>query len=280
MTFTNMIRSKSNDVGFYDQINAKECLSVLEIPDGRNCLQNAWLTITINYSLDFVDKKNLSNYAYIKAGKAYAKDANEKEIPLRDWDSQSTVEFNRRFAKAEEFWNYKFLLLTPADYSGLDFNGIGPLTPILYTTRPNVICLFRLKSGGNPTHLSIKVVRPDFSGWDKFWNNDFFRSDKLHYAESAVANETVWHELGHALDQLHIKALKGDKKCLVDINADRCYDGPNIMGKGKDLEPVNARAWRELIWHHTGVHQNRWVATMAVNTPPRIIYANNLDKNL
>ena len=116
--------------------------------------------------------------------------------------------------------------------------------------RPNVICLFRLSSGGSPTHLSIKVVRPELSGWDKFWGKEFRSNSGLY--DDQDDKQTLWHELGHALDQVHIKALLGDQKCLVAINADDCYSelngiAPNIMGRGTGLLPVNAKAWLELI---------------------------------
>src|SRR5262249_42764880 len=133
---------------------------------------------------------------------------------------------------------------------------------------PNVICLFRLKPGLSPTHLRINVVRPDPSFWDNIFGRSY-RSNKFNYQIQDVDTKTLWHELGHALDQLHIMALKGDPQCMVDVNADRCYEGPNIMGRGKELEPLNARAWNELIGHHTDTPKEKWKATLSVNTPPR-----------
>lgn len=252
---------------FSHEVNASEFDSKLEVPDGRNPNQNAWLTVTINYSLNFVDRRNPTSKVRLKNGKAYIKDTNNDEFELKDWDFQSQQSFNRRFCKGADFWNYKFLLITPHDYDGLDFESMaGPG----WVCRPNVICLFRLKSGGSPTHLKIDAVRPDISGWSAFWGTNF-RSHSRLYDEDDVKSRTLWHELGHALDQLHIQALLGDKQCLVDINADRCYDGDNIMGRGAKLEPVNAKPWRELIFHHTQVPQSKWTVTQAVNTPPRAI---------
>jgi hypothetical protein len=256
---------------YYYQVNAMEFSSLLEIPDGKNPTQNSWLTITINYEFDFVDSKNLGGVIYKKDGKFYAKDSDRNEFSIRDWDFNSQIEFNRRFRRCEEFWNYKFLLITPLDYAELDYTSMaGPG----WVCRPNVICLFRLYPGGSPTHLSIKAVRPELSGWDKFWGKEFRSNNSLYDDEDN--SQTLQHELGHALDQLHIKALLGDQKCLVAINADDCYsepDGiaPNIMGRGTGLLPVNAKPWLELIAVHTGVPEFRWRITQTVNTPPRKI---------
>jgi hypothetical protein len=82
--------------------------------------------------------------------------------------------------------------------------------------------------------LRIKVVRLNLSSG----SDDQYRSDSENYAESDVKSTTVWHELGHALRQEHIKTLTGDAQCSVSVLADavdRCYDGPNIMGKGAKL---------------------------------------------
>jgi hypothetical protein len=259
-------KSQSQYSKFYEEVRAAEFTSRLEIPDGRNPFQNAWLTITINYSFNFLDRNNLANFAYLKNQKAYAKDSDQTEFPLRDWDFNSIIDFNRRFQKGQEFWNYKFLLLTPADYDGLDFDSIGAGL----TCRPNVLCLFRLQTG-SPANLTIKVVRPEISGWEAFWGKAFRSNDRL-YDQADVGTKTLWHELGHALDQLHIGALRGDKQCLVDINADRCYEGDNIMGRDSTkLDNVNAKAWQEMIVQHTGVPQPKWIVTQAVNTPPRTI---------
>jgi len=59
-----------------------------------------------------------------------------------DWPSHLIARFQREYAKrAEDTWNWQFLLKTPKDYSDLDyqcFAGAG------YTVRPNVLCLFRM----------------------------------------------------------------------------------------------------------------------------------------
>jgi len=88
-------------------------------------------------------------------------------------------------------------------------------------------------------HAGIRVVRPDPSFWQGVFGTGF-RSHSTFNKEGDVQTETLWHELGHALDQLHIKALTGDQKRLVDINADDCYVTPkgmppNVMGEGNSL---------------------------------------------
>jgi hypothetical protein len=263
-----LVASKTKNARFAHQIRAREFNSTLEIPKGDNPLQNAWLTITINYELNFVDRRNPNFRTTIRNGQAFIKDLNGIEFPLRDWDVRSQSEFVKRFNKGEAFWNYKFLLITPTNYNGFDYQSFGKGL----VCRPNVICLFRLKSGGSPNHLKVDVVRAEEpeSFWDRLLGKSF-RSDAGQYTEGDVKTNTLWHELGHALDQLHIRALQGDAQCMVDINADRCYDGDNIMGRGSELSPLNAKPWRELIAHHTDIPAPKWIPTMAVNTPPRSI---------
>lgn len=252
-----------NGQKYNHKVEADMFNSTLEIPDGRNPNQNAWLTITINYTLRFADSKSQGAGKIFKdADGHYAKDFNGDRIPIKDWDFKSQAEFNHRFLQAEKFWNHKFLLVTPKHYDGLDFTSMGGTG---WICRPNVLCLFRLNSGGTPNHLPLTVVRATKK----------FRSDSLTYTETDVNSPTVFHELGHALDQLHIQALLGNQKCLVDTSADACYDtpsgmDPNVMGRGTGLAPVNAKAWKELIGHHTpGVGSQHWQVSMATNTPPR-----------
>ncbi len=258
--------SKKQGARFYDSIGADEFESKLEMPSGKDPSQNAWLTITIHYTLNFADSKNIvPGLTVMQDGRWVARPSNPnaKAVPIKDWDVESRANFARRFPKGEEFWNYKFLLITPKDFDAFDyqtFSGAG------WICRPNVICLLRLKSGGTPNHLPLNIVRT---------GDEFFRSDKNTYADTDVGNKTLWHELGHALDQLHIRALVNvDQKCLVDINHDDCYKDPpgitpNIQGQGTGLLPQNAKAWHELIARHTETPQTKWQVSMAANTPPR-----------
>lgn len=258
--------SKLKGSRFYNKIWASEFESELAVPSGKDPNQNAWLTITVNYSINFVDSRNRLPGLIVKDGKdfyAQSSGAGEDPVPIKDWDFRSQIEFARKFKQAESFWNYKFVLITPRDYDALDvtsFAGPG------WVCRPNVICLFRLSSVGSRVHLPLNVVRAE----------KFFRSDRDTYDDGDVNDKTVWHELGHSLDQLHIKALLGDEFCKkpANVNARYCYkepDGvaPNIQGTGTGLIPANAKARHELIARHTETAQSGWKVTMNTKTPPR-----------
>lgn len=245
-------------------MQAAEFDSELEMPTGKDPNQNASLTITINYSLNFVDSKNrMPGLTFEQGGKTWARPsrptATSKAVAIKDWDFAAATSFARKFAKAESFWNFRFVLITPTNYDGFDYDTFaGPG----WVCRPNVNCLFRLSSVGSTTHLKINVVRSE----------KFFRSDKLTYHENDVNDRTVWHELGHELDQLHIRALMGDASCLVDH--DGCYAepagvAPNIQGTGTGLVVQNAKAWHELIGHHTETATDRWKVTLDTKTPAR-----------
>jgi hypothetical protein len=258
---------------YFDAISTDLCDSKLECPNGTNIFQNAWLTVTINYSLNFVDRNNRAGIVYPKGNKFYVKDSDKDEFEALDWDYVSLTNFHRRFRDAGKFWNYKFLLQTPRNYADLDFTsfqGDG------WRCRPNVICLFRL-STGSPTHAVINVMRPDRSFWQKVFGTEF-RSNSGLYDIEDVQTKTVAHELGHLLDQLHIQALLGNANCQLaaHINDDICYVTPpnmpsNIMGSGNNLNVVNAKPWLELIELHTGRKRSDWPVTMAVDKPPRRI---------
>jgi hypothetical protein len=186
-----------------------------------------------------------------------------------EWDKNSREEFLNRFLQTETFWNHKFLLIAPRNYDGLDFATFSSLGWLI---RPNVLCLFRLRAGGKPIHLPLKAVRPDPTIWDKISGTQFRSNNRLY--DDADTARTMRHEIGHALDQLHIGALLGDKHCLVHINDKKCYDTPkdqpaNIMGRGNALSTVNAKPWLDLIAEHTETLQTKWLVTMAVHTPPR-----------
>ncbi|MGD9589749.1 MAG: hypothetical protein AB7Q37_17075 [Pyrinomonadaceae bacterium] len=260
-------RSKRTGARFYDSLSAREFESKLEIPSGKDPTQNAWLTITLNYSLNFADSKNRVPGLIVTdgSGNFFAKPSNPtaKAMPIKDWDFKSQTEFARKFAKAESFWNHKFLLITPQDYDAFDFTSFGGPG---WICRPNVICLFRLGSGGSPNHLKLNVVRAE----------GFFRSDQFTYDDGDVNDKTVWHELGHSLDQLHIRALLGDPFCTTpaNINHNICYTEPkgvkpNIQGTGTGLIPQNAKAWHELIAQHTETSQSKWRVSMNTKVPPR-----------
>ena len=117
--------------------------SKLEYPDGRDPSQNAWLTITIRYYLNFVDDYNeKAGITVEKDGKSFALDSDKRELfPILKWDATSTARFRNDFQRGEKIWNYRFVLIAPRDFSALDYESFsGPG----WVVRPNVICLFRL----------------------------------------------------------------------------------------------------------------------------------------
>jgi len=60
--------------------------SILEIPNGNNPNQNAWLTLQLRVKLNFVDSKNpLPPLTVHQGGKWYAKDHDGYLFPLLDW---------------------------------------------------------------------------------------------------------------------------------------------------------------------------------------------------
>lgn len=255
--------SRMQGAKFIHAIGADEFESTLEMPTGKDPSQNAWLTITVNYSFNFIDSKSSTSGLHVRQdGRSFGRDLDGKLFPLKDWDMASISEFVRKFQKGESFWNHKFLLVTPRDYDAFDFTSMAGTG---WVCRPNVLCLLRLRSGGSPNHLPINVVRTGDTN---------FRSSHFTYDDQDVNNKTLWHELGHALDQLHIRALFGDQKCFVEVNHDDCYKeppgvAPNIQGSGTGLLPQNAKAWHELIARHTETPQTKWQVSMATNTPPR-----------
>lgn len=286
-------------MGRYPKINEESCgvvssnssyVSRLEIPSGKDPRQNAWLTITLDYSLNFVDRNNPAKHSNGEPiilgnrteGYFMAVDSDKNRFRAMDWDSYSKQIFHEKFKKSESFWNHKFLLETPADYAGLDFKGSDGC---MY--RPNILCLFRLREHkGLASHKRINVVRADVTQID-FRSNKAedtkidFRSDVNVYNHTDVDNSVVWHELGNALSQLHIQNLAktpiGQTLCVKDVNNKACYITPpeygpaNVMGTGSALHPVNAKPWLEQIECNTGIPSSKWIARMSTNIPPRVI---------
>lgn len=119
--------------------------SMLEIPNGDNARQNAWLTLQLRIRLNFCDSKNQTGGRMVQsAGRWYAQDADDYLFPALDWTSDLTDKFMRGFVKkAQDTWNYQFLLLTPPDYNGLDYDADWSARVPL-RVRPNVLCLLRV----------------------------------------------------------------------------------------------------------------------------------------
>lgn len=249
---------------YFQKIMSDICVSELFVPDGKHGNRNAWLTITINYLLNFVDSKNPGGVVFQEMGKYLAKDWDGTKYVVKDWSDLARSSFEKRFRKSAAFWNERFLLITPAFYTGLDYNVASEPG---YVYCPNVLCLFNLDPAGSPKQLVINVVRT---------NDTSFRSDRNHYNDVDVRCQTVWHELGHALDQGHIGKLLGKQGCMVDDTPDDCYKtppglAPNVMGEynGTGLIPENAKAWLELISRHTETARASWQVSMNTKVPPK-----------
>jgi hypothetical protein len=240
--------------------------SHLEIPTSGDPNDNAMLTITLRYKLDFADSKNPLPGLIPLDGILKARDAEGFAHPILDWDAKSRWDFTKAFWRGEKIWNLKFLLIAPRSYSGLDFEHPKPG----FFVRPNVLCLFHMEPGGNP-HRTVTVFRVDRA-------NDpvpFRNHDRL-YDDLAPWTPTLGHELGHALGMLHIKALLGDAQCIANHNLDRCYgetdaERANIMGGGRDLWRLNAAPWLDRIASHTNTQKAFWTATLNMKTAPEII---------
>jgi hypothetical protein len=128
--------------------------SVLESPDGDDPNQNAWLTLTLNVSFDFLDTKNLPAtpgpwdiIVRDESGRICAKDTDGFRFPVVDWTEDLKHKFASDFQRiGEKTWNYQFLIITPPSCSALDFNDSGSN----WLMRPNVLCLFRLRVWNYP----------------------------------------------------------------------------------------------------------------------------------
>jgi hypothetical protein len=267
---------QAGDQKYFNTLSSDICISRLEIPDGGHANRNAWLTFTVNYRLNFVDSKNPANVVFAQEGKFMAWDS-DKTDPLRkddavpfvvkDWDSRSRIDFEKRFKGAARFWNEKFLLLTPNDYSGFDFT-VKSIPGVVH--RPNVLCLFNLDGDGTPVHFPVNVVRA---------GDKSFRSNSGLLDDMDFKSNTIYHELWHSMESLHIQGILGNARCIVDPNLDECYDEKNldpnaeanVAGRGRALKPINAKAWIELIGKHTRTAPTRWQASMNTKVPPRRI---------
>src|SRR5215467_4556035 len=134
-------------------------MSEVALPDGRDPNQNAWLTLTIRYSLNFADSKNRVAGVVVQQGtKFLAKDSDNHLHPIVDWDFNSQVRFQRAFQRGESIWNWQFVLITPQDYSAFDVTSMAGAG---WVVRPNILCLFRLVSDASKAHRRITVVRLD-----------------------------------------------------------------------------------------------------------------------
>ena len=75
-----------------------------------------------------------------------------------------------------------------------------------------------------------------------------FRSHEELLTDGDLQTPVLGHELGHAINEEHILAMKGDPQCKKTPNLDRCYgltpeEARNIMGAGREFTEINARPW-------------------------------------
>jgi hypothetical protein len=248
--------------------------SSFEAPNGKDPNQNAWLTITIRYRLNFVDGYNDKAGLTVESDdgkKHFALDSDKNMHPILPWDAGSKMRFSRDFPRGENIWNFRFVLITPPDYDELDYEKFG------LNIRPNVLCLFRLVPDNYKPHLPIDVVRLDPSV-----DGRNFRSNKNLYVDTDLYRPTLGHELGHALGLGHIKEMLGDARCIADakrgVFPNRCYgetevEKANIMGSGTAVTLLCAKPWLDRIAEHSldsmGVQNTRWTATLDTARPPQ-----------
>jgi hypothetical protein len=258
---------------------SEKVLGELEIPSGKTPDQNAWLTLTLNYTLTFLDRTNpnpqSNGHAAEKVltnaeGTWYAKDASGFMFPVRDWDFQAKDKFGKMFDAGWQIWNHRFIIMTPEDFDQLDYQNRGQ------TIRPNILCLFRMNRVFDPRNAhNFNIVRLDpmpdndiiytENGKTEKKFKDGFRPTDETMADDAWLRETLGHELGHVLGLDHILALEGEPMCKVEgkKGLDRCYgvtleEMHNIMGKGRNITLINARPWRQHLQMITNTHIENW----------------------
>jgi hypothetical protein len=228
---------------------------------------NAILTIKLRYKLVFADSKNpVPDVIVRRDGTMKGKDDTGFAHPILEWDEKSRRTFTSAFELGEKIWSRRFLLKTPATYTGFDFG--HPDRPGA-TIHPNVICLFVMSASEN-AHARITIVRHD-RGRDGMP----FRTSSRLFDDRVPWTPTLGHELGHLIGLGHIKVLLGDRQCSIEPNEDRCYgeteeERANIMGSGPTLTPLNAAPWIERIAAHTQTIKTDWTATLDLRIKPQI----------
>ncbi len=109
----------------YDEFDAN-----LAMPGGDDPSENATLTLTVNYSLNFAFPQS--------------------------WTKSDQDQLHRLIRSCENLWNEKFVIITPQSFSAFDFttrSGPG------WICRPNVKCVLRLQQRGTPDHLPFRVFK-------------------------------------------------------------------------------------------------------------------------
>ena len=100
-----------------------------------------------------------------------------------------------------------------------------------------------------------------------------FRSHEELLTDSDWQRPVLGHELGHAINEEHILAMKGDPQCKTNHNLDRCYgltpeEVRNIMGSGRELIEINAQPWLDHLEEITGCDPMKCARFML--TDPRV----------
>src|SRR3954466_842354 len=109
-------------MGFTEDVSASTFDSHLEIPTSGDPNHNAMLTLTLRYRLTFADSTNQVPGVIVKRDNVFrAVDSDGFSHPLLDWDAKARSAFSTAFQRGMKIWNMKFVLITPRDYSGLDF---------------------------------------------------------------------------------------------------------------------------------------------------------------
>ncbi len=256
---------------FLDDITDPTFDSHLEIPTSGDPHHNATLTLVLRYKLEFADSKTRVPGVIVNIeGSARARDGTGFAQYITDWDDQSRLNFTRLMWRSQKIWTYKFMLIPPRSYGGLDFK--HPLPG--HFVRPNVMCALQMEPSGSP-HIRVTVVRAVLPEAFRPSTNRAPPRNML-LDETAARSPALGHELGHVLGMPHIKAILGDQACIADDNAPRCYgetalELANIMGSGRDLWLLNAAPWIERVAAHTQTQAASWTATMDMKTPPETL---------
>jgi len=157
-----------------------------------------------------------------KDGEYCARDLNDYLFPILDWGLESITKFVKYFEMGQGIWNRKFLIIPPADFDTLDYT--SSVLPG-YVMRPNILCLFRMSNNmpsSKSRNYNVVRINPAVFEDPKYQVPNYrtsetkpakwgFRSHARLLTDRDVFNENLGHELGHALDEGHILALKGDE---------------------------------------------------------------------